>query len=132
MSITDTTDPNLSRYLVRKNGKLLMFHGWADPEGQAEPTLDYYLQVIEATFRNDVNAAQEKVRFFLFPGMGHCRDGPGCNEADPFKALVRGSRKPLRRITRRPTPQERDGRQPATRLRLSTEGDLSRPGRWTK
>ena len=47
MAITDATDPDLSRYLLRKNGKLLMFHGWADPEGQAEPTLDYYRKVIE-------------------------------------------------------------------------------------
>ena len=39
MAITDATDPDLSRFLLRKNGKLLMFHGWADPEGQAEPTL---------------------------------------------------------------------------------------------
>jgi feruloyl esterase len=88
MAITDATDPDLSRYLLRKNGKLLMFHGWADPEGQAEPTLDYYRKVIETTFRGDVDGAREKVRLFMFPGMGHCGDGPGCNEADPLEALV--------------------------------------------
>jgi feruloyl esterase len=88
MAITDATDPDLSRYLLRKNGKLLMFHGWADPEGQAEPTLDYYRKVLETTFRGDVDGAREKVRLFMFPGMGHCGDGPGCNEADPLEALV--------------------------------------------
>jgi feruloyl esterase len=88
MAITDATNPDLSRYLVRKNAKLLMFHGWADAEGPGEPTVDYYKQVIDTTFKGNVDAAREKVRLFLFPGMGHCGGGPGCNEADPLEALV--------------------------------------------
>jgi len=88
MAITDATNADLSRFLVREKGKLLMFHGWADPEGQAEPTVDYYKRVVETTFRGNVDAAREKVRLFMFPGMGHCGGGPGCNEADPLEALV--------------------------------------------
>jgi feruloyl esterase len=88
MAITDATNPDLSRFLVRGNRRLLMYHGWADPEGQAAPTLDYYKQVVETTFRGSVEAAREKVRLFMFPGMGHCGGGPGCNEADPLEALV--------------------------------------------
>ena len=45
----------------------VMFHGWADPEGQAEPTLDYYQKVIETTFRGDADGAREKVRLFMKP-----------------------------------------------------------------
>ena len=88
MAITDATNPDLSRYLTRKNARLLMFHGWADPEGQGEPTVDYYRRVIDTTFKGNVDAAREKVRLFMFPGMGHCGGGPGCNEADPLAALV--------------------------------------------
>jgi hypothetical protein len=88
MAITDATNPDLTRFLIRGNAKLLMFHGWADAEGQAEPTVDYYRQVIDTTFRGNVAAAREKVRLFLFPGMGHCDGGPGCSEADPLEALV--------------------------------------------
>ena len=88
MAITDATNADLSRFLVREKGKLLMFHGWADPEGQAEPTVDYYKRVVETTFSGNVDAAREKVRLFMFPGMGHCGGGPGCNEADPLEALV--------------------------------------------
>src|SRR5262249_21288408 len=88
MSITDATDPNLSRFLLRQGGKLLLFHGWADPEAPAEPTLDYYKQAVQTTFAGNMNPAREKVRLFLFPGMGHCHGGPGCSEADPLKALV--------------------------------------------
>jgi feruloyl esterase len=88
MAITDATDPDLSRYLVRKNAKLLLFHGWADAEVSGEPTVDYYRQVIQTTFKGDVNAARERTRLFLFPGMGHCGGGPGCNEFDALAALV--------------------------------------------
>ncbi|MBM3820359.1 MAG: tannase/feruloyl esterase family alpha/beta hydrolase [Acidimicrobiia bacterium] len=88
MAITDATDPDLSRYLVRKNAKLLLFHGWADAEVSGEPTVDYYRNVIETTFKGDVSAARARTRLFLFPGMGHCGGGPGCNEFDALAALV--------------------------------------------
>ena len=57
--------------------KLLLYHGWADPEGQAQPTIDYYQKVLEKTFHSDAQAAREKARIFMFPGMGHCGEGPG-------------------------------------------------------
>ena len=78
-AITDAKDPDLSRFLVRKSGKLLLYHGWADPEGQAQPTIDYYQKVLEKTFHSDAQAAREKARLFMFPGMGHCGEGPGPN-----------------------------------------------------
>jgi Tannase and feruloyl esterase len=87
MAITDATDPDLSRFLVRKNGKLILFHGWADPEGPAEPTVDYYRQVVNTTFRG-ADSARNHVRLFMFPGMGHCEGGPGCDEFDLLEALV--------------------------------------------
>jgi hypothetical protein len=78
-AITDAKDPDLSRFLVRKGGKLLLYHGWADPEGQAQPTIDYYNKVLATTFYGEAQAAREKVRLFMFPGMGHCGQGPGPN-----------------------------------------------------
>ncbi|HEX6997202.1 MAG TPA: tannase/feruloyl esterase family alpha/beta hydrolase [Gammaproteobacteria bacterium] len=88
MSITDATNPDLSRFLLREDGKLLLYHGWADPEGQAEPTLDYYERVVETTFGGDIDAARDKVRLFMVPGMGHCRGGPGPSEWDRLAPLV--------------------------------------------
>jgi feruloyl esterase len=87
-SITDATDTDLSRFLKREGGKLLLYHGWADPEGQAEPTLDYYKAVVEKTFAGDIAAAREKIRLFMIPGMGHCGGGPGCSEWDRLAPLV--------------------------------------------
>jgi feruloyl esterase len=88
MAITDATDPDLSRFLVRKNAKLILFHGWADAEAPAEPTVDYYRQVVDTTFRGTAGAARNNVRLFMFPGLGHCEGGPGCNEFDLLEALV--------------------------------------------
>ena len=88
MAITDATNPDLSRFLKRKNGKLLLYHGWADPESEGQPTLDYYKQVVQTTFAGDVNAAREKVRLFMVPGMGHCSEGPGCSEWDRLAPLA--------------------------------------------
>ncbi|HEX7079753.1 MAG TPA: tannase/feruloyl esterase family alpha/beta hydrolase [Gammaproteobacteria bacterium] len=88
MAITDATDPDLSRFLHREDGRLLMYHGWADPEGQAEPTLDFYEQIVDATFGGDLDAAREKVRLFMVPGMGHCGGGPGPSEWDRLAPLV--------------------------------------------
>ena len=88
MAITDATNPDLSRFLKRKNGKLLLYHGWADPESESQPTLDYYKQVVQTTFAGDVNAARERVRLFMVPGMGHCSEGPGCSEWDRLVPLA--------------------------------------------
>jgi feruloyl esterase len=87
-AITDATDPNLSRFLNREGGKLLLYHGWADAESQGEPTLDYYKAVVQATFGGNIEAAREKVRLFMVPGMGHCGGGPGCSEWDRLAPLV--------------------------------------------
>jgi feruloyl esterase len=87
-AITDATNPDLSRYLIRKGAKLLLYHGWADPEGPAVPTLDFYKRAVERTFRGDERVARDKMRLFLMPGMGHCGDGPGPNAWDRLAPLA--------------------------------------------
>ena len=88
MEITDATDPELSPFLVQNNGKLILYHGWSDPQAPPEPTLDYYKQVLATTFKGDVKAAQERVRLFMAPGMAHCGGGPGPNTWDKLAPLV--------------------------------------------
>ncbi|MBI4454353.1 MAG: tannase/feruloyl esterase family alpha/beta hydrolase [Acidobacteria bacterium] len=87
-SIIDATDPNLTRFLIRKGGKLILYHGWGDTQPHPEPTLDYYKDVVKTTFHGDVNAARERSRLFMIPGMGHCRGGPGPNDWDKLAPLV--------------------------------------------
>jgi feruloyl esterase len=87
-SLLDATDPDLTRFLVGHNGKLVLWHGWADAGAPPEPTFDYYGQVVGKTFGGKIDAARERARLYMFPGMGHCGGGPGPNEWDPLTPLV--------------------------------------------
>lgn len=88
MKIFDATDPDLTRALIQKKAKLLMYQGWAD--GDAYPTmiLDYYQEMVKTTFKGNMDAAHEDARLFMAPGMGHCGGGPGPNEWDKLSPLV--------------------------------------------
>ncbi|MEE2823063.1 MAG: tannase/feruloyl esterase family alpha/beta hydrolase [Acidobacteriota bacterium] len=88
MSIFDAVDPNLTRYLLKNGGKLMLYHGWSDFSPAPEPTLDYYTKMVDTVFEGDFEAAREHSRIFMLPGMGHCRGGPGPNSWDKLPALV--------------------------------------------
>jgi len=88
MEITDAKDPDLSPFLVQNNGKLILYHGWGDPQVPPEPTVDYYKQVLATAFKGNAKAAQDRVRLFMVPAMGHCRGGPGPDTWDKLAPLV--------------------------------------------
>ena len=80
----EASDANLSRFKNR-GGKLLVYHGWADSGPAPASSINYYTKVAETLGgRQD-----EWMRLFLMPGMGHCRGGPGPNDADFVAALER-------------------------------------------
>jgi feruloyl esterase len=87
--ILDAFNPDLSRFNAR-GGKLLLYHGWNDPNISALNTLNYYESVI-ASLKKTAGAkaasSQDLVRLFLAPGMLHCGEGPGPNDFDPLPAL---------------------------------------------
>ena len=72
--IVDASDPDLRRFAAK--GKLIMFHGWADTGNVPEPTLDYYKEVVDATFSGNIERARASARLFMLPGMGHCGGVP--------------------------------------------------------
>ena len=86
--ITDAVDPDLTRFLLRQDGKLILYHGWADALVVPQPTVAYYRDVIETTFAGDVAAARERARLFMAPGMNHCRGGAGPDTWDRLQPLV--------------------------------------------
>ena len=86
--ITDATDPDLSRFLVDNDGKLLLYHGWADGLVVPQPTLAYYHDIIDTTFDGDMSTGRAQARLFMVPGMGHCRGGNGPDTWDRLRPLV--------------------------------------------
>jgi feruloyl esterase len=77
-------DPNLAPFAAM-GGKLLMYHGWADPALSTLTTIDYYNEVVDASGGHQT--ADSFVRFFTVPGMHHCSGGPGPNTFDALAAL---------------------------------------------
>jgi hypothetical protein len=86
--IYDATDPDLAAFRAH-GGKLLVYHGWADPIVTPQRTLDYYAQVQERM--GGPEATAEFARLFMLPGVDHCAafPGPGASavEFDPLPAL---------------------------------------------
>jgi len=87
-SITDASDPDLTRFLGTAGGKLILYHGWADALITPNGTVEYYEDMVGATFAGDVLAARDHARLFMIPGMGHCSGGPGPNTWDKLPPLV--------------------------------------------
>ena len=81
-SFLNATNPNLDGLKARK-GKLILWHGWADPALPAQATADYYRQVLA----HDPNAG-EYCRLFMVPGCLHCGGGPGATDVDWLSVIV--------------------------------------------
>jgi feruloyl esterase len=81
-NLIDAVETNMSRFKAR-GGKLLLYHGWADPGIQPEHTVNYYNSVLAKMGRNQ----DDWMRLFMVPGMGHCSGGTGPNQMDWVSAL---------------------------------------------
>ncbi|HEX9366478.1 MAG TPA: tannase/feruloyl esterase family alpha/beta hydrolase, partial [Vicinamibacterales bacterium] len=81
-SLMNAESPDLTAFRAR-HGKLLLYHGWADPALNALATIRYYTDVMARDAR-----AGEDVRLFLLPGMLHCAGGPGPDQFDKIAPIV--------------------------------------------
>lgn len=75
-------DPAISAFAER-GGRLLLWHGWYDTGPSPLATVDYY----EAAAESLGEGADQSVRLFLAPGVGHCRGGPGPDQFDLLTTL---------------------------------------------
>jgi feruloyl esterase len=73
----ESTDPDLAKFKAR-GGKLLLYHGWADPGPAPQNTINY-LSAVGAKLGG---GQDDWMRLFLMPGMGHCGGGVGPDRAD--------------------------------------------------
>ena len=70
--------------LRERGGKLLVFHGTADPIFSSDHTQAWYT----ALDAHQQGRAAEFTRLFLVPGQGHSRGGPATDQYDGLAALV--------------------------------------------
>jgi feruloyl esterase len=75
-------DPDLSRFFTR-GGKLLMYHGWADPLVSPDTSLIMFKRITDSVG----SAAAKSLALFMVPGMGHCQGGPGTDVFDKTAAI---------------------------------------------
>jgi feruloyl esterase len=75
------------RPFQRAGGKLVVYHGWADPGISALGTLRYMEDVTRVV--GGQAAADAFTRTYFVPGMHHCAGGPGVDRFDMLTALER-------------------------------------------
>jgi len=78
-------DATLDAFRAR-GGKLLIFHGTADPIFSALESIDYYQRLTRNNGGADATARW--ARLFLVPGMTHCAGGPATDSFDGLGAIV--------------------------------------------
>jgi hypothetical protein len=85
-SVFDTyRDATLAEFRKR-GGKLLMFHGTADPIFSALESIDYYQRLTRNS--GGPESTGRWARLFLVPGMNHCAGGPATDSFDGLAAIV--------------------------------------------
>jgi feruloyl esterase len=80
----DARNPDLKAFFAR-GGKLLMYHGWADPQISPLNATAYFEQVVKAS--GGASKINGSYRMFLAPGMAHCGGGEGPNDFDKVVPL---------------------------------------------
>jgi len=71
MAAVNAISPELGPF-EKAGGKIIMYHGWADPVAPPRASINYFDRVIQAMGPAE---AQRFMRLFMIPGMGHCGHG---------------------------------------------------------
>lgn len=82
--ILSPLDPDL-RPFQQAGGKLIVYHGWADPGISAYGTLRYVESVAQTV--GGLAPADAFMRTYFVPGMHHCSGGPGLDQFDLLTPL---------------------------------------------
>lgn len=96
--ILDSANPNLAAFRAH-GGKLIQYHGWADPALPPRGSINYFESVVAAMrgsapkngSAGALKETQSFYRLFMAPGVAHCGGGPGPSNfgSTPSESMVR-------------------------------------------
>lgn len=78
-----STNPDMTAFFER-GGKLLMYHGWSDPQVSPQNTILFYTKILA---HHGKSVASTSVQLYMVPGMNHCSGGPGPSTFDEVAAM---------------------------------------------
>lgn len=86
--LIDADETDLGSF-IRLGGKLIIWHGWADPAIPPEMSIDLYRKITKSTRSYPGQPSIDRsVRLFMVPGVQHCGGGVGLARFDPLAAVV--------------------------------------------
>jgi feruloyl esterase len=80
--IIDAKSTDLKKFVAR-GGRMIQYHGWADPQIPPGASTAYYEDVVKAMG----SEVKDNYRLFMVPGMNHCGGGDGPASFDMLTAL---------------------------------------------
>jgi pimeloyl-ACP methyl ester carboxylesterase len=101
-----TDDPRLEGFRKR-GGKMIIWHGEADPLIFPRGTLNYFDRVLASN--GGADKVKEFARLYLAPGVGHCAGGEGPNPVGLFEAVVSWVEKGVAPATLQASRRRTDG-----------------------